>query len=231
MVEALRFATSRLHEHARGRAADALHRRAQADAVAKRRHELLDVARRAAADRAPLRPLVHRQHAVVVEEAHEVARRESRACAPGRSTRSPRPSARGSRRRTAANSAARRRYSPSVELVAADSSSARRFAIEAQDVADHAVERRPRRDCAAARTACSAWCRCIRARSPRCARRSSSRSAASSHAELRAERDEVRVGPVVEDDEAGVDRDGVPADLDRRACACGRRRDRRPRTR
>ena len=76
LVEALGLAARRRDLHAVVEALDRAHGRREADAVGERRGERLDVALGAAGDGAPLRPPAQAEHAVVVEELDEEARRE-----------------------------------------------------------------------------------------------------------------------------------------------------------
>ena len=122
-------------------APDRLHRRRGVHAFPERFHQALDVARRAAADGAPHRPVVHRQHAVVGQEADEEPRREVQ-----HALRIGGPDGRAHRHEVVVDEApavaALLEEGAQRQFVARGLQQRRRLAVEAQDLRDHAEEAR-----------------------------------------------------------------------------------------
>ena len=115
---------------------------------------LLDVARRAAAESRATAAGRRSTACRGWHEAHEEARRECRACAPGRPTRSRRPSAPGSSPTNSARVTVRARGSRPAHLAVVAVSSRRGASrLKRRMSRHHAQKRRPRAGCAAARTA------------------------------------------------------------------------------
>ncbi len=211
-VETHRFLPARLHEHAARKSPNLFHRSREVDAVAERRRELLDVARRAAVDGAPRRPVVDGEHAVVVQESHEESCREfhhrRRVGGPDR-----RPHRHDVVVHERAPVAAAREELAERKLTAGLVEQARRLAVESQDVAHHAEERRsqqvaPLREQRVERRAV------VLEPGDLVAHREAHAACLRRDAELVEQRDEVRVGAVVEDDEAGVHVPGPAVHLD-----------------
>ena len=202
LIETLGASRARLHQHAVPHAPHAHHRRIEANAVLEGRNQFLDIARRTAADGAPLRAVVHRQHAVVVEETDEEARRKGQ-----HARRIGGPDGRPHGDEVIADE--RLAVTLEVQVVAeADIDFAieqpRRFAIEAQDVADHAVEARPEQVAALGEQRIDAGA--VVFQTGRFVPHAETHVALlRGHAQFVHQRDEVRVGPVIEDDESGVD--------------------------
>ena len=142
VVEALGLPPARVHDHRFGPPSDQLDRRVEPNPVAKRRHELLHVARRTAADHSPRRPVVDREHAVVVQEADEEARGKiEHARGIGR------PNCRTHGHEVVGDETAvepvRVEVCAKRALVAVVAQQCGRFAMEAEDLGQHAEEARP----------------------------------------------------------------------------------------
>ena len=203
--------------------------RAQADAVAKRRRQRLDVARRAAGDRRPARPVAKAEHAVVGEELGDEARREASPSGAGRPTTRPTAAARSAARRTRARSGGARGSRASTRRSPRASSRRRSARLKRS------------------RSTIMRWKRGL-TRLPRLAEQPARRAADTRSPLLALDREahvrrlardaeaveqprEVRVVAVVHHDEARVDVMCLDAPCRPGSCSCARPRRRRPRTR
>ncbi len=177
--------------------------RVQADPMTERRDELVDIACRAAANRAPLRAIVHGQHAVVVEEAHQVTRgklpQRSRARTPDRRAHRHHVVLDELPRVTLLGQVVGQRDRPMRRVEQGG-----RFAIEAQDVANHAPECRPQQVGTLREQAVER--RAVVLQPGGCALHGKGHLARlACNAELFEQGEEVGIGAVVEHDEARVD--------------------------
>ena len=223
LVEPLRLTAGGRDGHAVRMALDRAHRRGEPQPHAPVARDRVDVARRAAGDGAPARPPAEAEHAVVVEELGEEARREAphlvRVGGPDRG----RPAARSAARRTPARSAGAR-ASGRATTSSPDATSARAARLKRTSSASIRWKR--------------GATRCARPREQPARRRAvvleAARAVADREAHVRRLRGdpepveqplEPRVVAVVEHDEAGVDVVGrvLGVDPDRVRVAAGER--------
>ncbi len=212
VVEALAGPAARLDDHAVAKAQDLVDRGAQQDAIAERRHQFLHVARRAAAHHAPHRPVVHGEHAVVMQEADEELRGEAEhALGIGRPDR-------GTHRDQvvldeAAAVLVRRQVIAQRHPRRVLREQRGCLAVEAQDFQHHAVEGRPQQVAALREQPVDRGAVVLQS-GVRVAHGEAHGALLPLHAQLFEQRDEVRVRAVVVHDETRVDPVRLAFELD-----------------
>ena len=141
LIVAFGIGATRLDQNPVRQPPHAFHRAIQVDALPERRSKLFNITRGAAAYRAPLRAFVDGQHAVVVKELHEIPRRKRQ-----HARRIGGPDRRTHRYQVVVDEL--RRILAGGKIITQTNfvrglQQLRRYMVKAQNIANHAMKRRP----------------------------------------------------------------------------------------